>query len=580
MSNAIDDGCAPDIALRSTPLTGRVTYETKPPNAGYTDWGTPFQAAAQGFLVAVTRPDAMGNVQFIDAQITTNGNDASGGRFSVRVPAVMTDDDRLFILAVGVDSMRRLVYVVADPGHTASATEHPTDDIGANARIWSWNAVLNTLVDGDTIPIAIRNGSGAARVFDYARYVYGEAADYYRPSTPQSLVVWVGLDTQWSCGACYAPRPITKWSIPFLHQSWIAGGADEGYWSDAVTAHELGHYIMSAFGRSPGEGGPHRIGVPTHPGQAWSEGWATFYSSRVRASPIYYDKQDGGFFSVDIERRVYRSATSPPWQRPTLNGGLMQLMDENEVSAMLWSLSRDATGGAIEPFLTALGSSRMTVSPFARGYTRRIWSGIASSNYMRTTQSAPMVADMFDALVCGRAVTAAALDRVTEPTTRYPFPSDRPLCREGQSPIRAELHGPPEVPAPAVIELSIEVARDALFELPVDIQIALPTGTELVRGASQQRLSPEHAPLTSRVSWLVKVDHVPDDDITVTVGARGDGFTFHAPLRYRFGRSESTSPPLQFDTQQLLLRGANLGASIRVEPQRGTPAAHALNARH
>ena len=106
-------------------------------------------------------------------------------------------------------------------------------------------------------------------------------------------------------------------------------------WSDAVTAHELGHYMMNAYGYPVGEGGPHFLAVPTHPGQAFSEGWATFFSSMARGDSIYVDKQGGAFFWWDLERRAY-SAYGALWTRALPWLGLLQLMDENEAAAILW----------------------------------------------------------------------------------------------------------------------------------------------------------------------------------------------------------------------------------------------------
>lgn len=576
ISTAIDEGCAPDIALRSTPLSGRITYEVRGTNTSFTDWGSAFETPAQGFLVAIVRPDSTGTPQFIDTQITTTGNDSSGGRYSVRVPAVTTSQDQLVILAVGVDEARRLVYVVGDPMFPTNTAPQNNRNIPSEARIWLWSAPLNTLADNDTVTIRTSNGSGAARVFDYMRYVYNVAADHYRPSEPETLVAWVGLDTYWQCGACFSPSPTTRWGIHFKNQIWIRGGRsrDEGYWSDAVTAHELGHYVMSAFGQSPNEGGAHTLGVPTNPGQAWSEGWATFFSSRTRGDTRYYDKQNGYFFSLDIARRTYSSGVT--WRRPLPILGLMQLMDENEVSSMLWGLSRDATGGSITPFLTALSSPRMNTSPFLRGYFRRIWPNsdpVDPANYVVTDESRPMVSDMFDALLCGRAVAASALDRVTEPTVRYPFPSDRPLCREGQSPIRAILHAPEQVSDASAIDVAVEISRDALYELPVEVSINLPQGVRLVRGASSEILSAERQPTTSRRSWTFDVAQIPQQDLVVTVRVQDVGFSFYAPLHYGFGRHVMSPNPLVRNPLHMHLRGIDVGEPIQLSlpnEQRGS----------
>jgi hypothetical protein len=105
-------------------------------------------------------------------------------------------------------------------------------------------------------------------------------------------------------------------------------------------------------------------------------------------------------------------------------------MDENEVSAMLWTI----TSGTLKagPVYQALSSSRMKTSPFGRGYKTSTWDvgtdGCTPTNIKVTDRSAPMVADMFDAMVCAGA-TAAQIDEAAEPTKYYPYPSANPICK-------------------------------------------------------------------------------------------------------------------------------------------------------
>jgi hypothetical protein len=366
----------------------------------------------------------------VDAVITTLGSDATGGRFTVRVPAVAAAGDVVALLAVGVGFDGSLAYVVADPGYPASGADQNVYDtmvFRPMPRIWAWSFALTSIVDGDTLRITEPLGSGAARVFDYLRYVYTITDTFFLPSAPQSLVAWLGTGTTWSCGACQVAAPTSEFGLDFRHQAFIAGGPSAGYWSDAVTSHEFGHYAMAAYGRVVGEGGPHSLGVPTNPGQAWSEGWATFFSSDVRSSSRYYDKQDGFFFWLDLAARTYSGGV--PWARARASDGLFQLMDENEVAATLLvlegGLGRDA-------MWSALADPRMTVGPFERGYYRRTWPGEPSprpAEFTETPDSTTCLADYLDALVCADASRRAAIDSATEPATRYPFPSGSPLCR-------------------------------------------------------------------------------------------------------------------------------------------------------
>jgi hypothetical protein len=182
---------------------------------------------------------------------------------------------------------------------------------------------------------------------------------------------------------------------------------------------------MWSYGLSPNEGGQHCLGVPTAPGQAWSEGWATGFSSILRDSPVYWDKQQGSMFWFDLAQRKYDQLA---WQRPNPNGSLLQDIDENEVAAMLWSLSKDASVGA-ESALAGLRTPSVTVPDFPRGYTRHVWDAqdCKRVGYFDTGESSPTFADYLDGLVCG-GVPASAIDATTSPKQGYPYPSKAPLC--------------------------------------------------------------------------------------------------------------------------------------------------------
>ncbi len=186
----------------------------------------------------------------------------------------------------------------------------------------------------------------------------------------------------------------------------------------------VGAVLIDAEGHVVGEGGPHSLGVPTHPGQAWSEGWATFFSSDVRGNSRYFDKQGGLFFWLDLAARGYSGGAM--WQRPTPGGGLLQLMDENEVAAILWALAPSVGRSGM---WAALADARATIGPFERGYFRRLWGPAGPVPYYVTPQSTTCLADYLDAVLCADPGRRTAIDLVTEPTTRYPYPSGSPLCR-------------------------------------------------------------------------------------------------------------------------------------------------------
>ena len=91
---------------------------------------------------------------------------------------------------------------------------------------------------------------------------------------------------------------------------------DTDEYDSALIAHEVGHYLQSAFSVDHSLGGSHADPDKLDMTVAFSEGWATAWSSMARASPLYLDsygiRQASGFtFSVldvptDSERGWYR----------------------------------------------------------------------------------------------------------------------------------------------------------------------------------------------------------------------------------------------------------------------------------
>ena len=418
ISTVIGDTCAPDVATRGT--SGVLRYDVRGPNAGRTDWGASIPVVGQGFLMLSVRIPAVGDIQLFDAFVTTEGDESTGGRFSLRVPTLPTANDFLLVAAVRANLDGSYAYAVANPGYAASTLAREVGGAYPDPQLWVWSRPISGRIDGDEFRITEAMGSGAARVFDYVRYVHNTTVGYF--GAAPALAVWVGLGTTWSCGACASPSPTFFAGSYFDSQIWIAGGSSQGYWADAVTAHELGHFAMSAFGRSPGEAGVHYFGGSVHPGMAWSEGWATFFSSDMRDSPVYFDKQGGGAVWFDISARAYSAAV---WTRPTATAGLNQRIDENEVSSMLWATSATVSRDGL---WSALASPRMTIGPFERGYTRRYWEG-DPAGAVDTGVNSLHLADYFDQLICSGSITAPSLDLITEPSVRYPYPSRSPLCR-------------------------------------------------------------------------------------------------------------------------------------------------------
>ena len=357
-AEACSAGCRGDALLGAcgdapARLTGTVRFAKRTVLADFSDWGTAQLVPAAGFLVGSYR-----GTQLVDLQVTDGS-----GRFDVAAPGPLplTDADLVVVYAAGRSVGGAVAYAVADPDLPAG-TRAP-GPLGDGARVWSWARSAKSLASGAAFTLSEREGSGAARLFESLRSAWSAGrARYGREGLP--LVAWLGYGTDFNCGACFAQWPVTVAGRRWEAQAWFSADGDEAYWSDAVSLHELGHWTMASYGTVPDEGGPHTLGVPTFPGQAWSEGWATFFSADVRGSSRYYDKQDGALFWVDL---AHPDAFTPPDPEQ----GLLQRLDEGAVSALLYRAARAA--GSSQPLYGALAAPQMRRSPWGRGYKRHTW---------------------------------------------------------------------------------------------------------------------------------------------------------------------------------------------------------------
>jgi len=558
ISSPIGDFCAPDVDVST--FNYSISYESRSPNTSFTDWGDPWLAEAQGFLVLSA--NYTGTPYFYDASITD-----SNGNVQISVPTVPGPDDYILVVAAGIQSDGSLSFVVADPDLTQGS--HGFDEvmngIGPNAVIWSWSGTVTDFPNGSSIQIPVNSGSGAARVFDYLRYVYNTSENRWPSKIPDPIVIWFGISVDWSCGSCVWPVYNTVFGVDFRSQIFLSGGSDEGYWSDAVTAHELGHWAMFSFGRSPNEGGQHCFGVPTLPGQAWSEGWATWFSSDAREEPLYYDKQNGSMFWFSIDTRQYSG--NMPWQRAIPSLGLLQNMDENEVSSIMWGLS-SVHGLQHDPIDRALSSRRLTVAPFGRGYYTHTWdvdSQCQQMNVVETLDSAPMFADFLDALVCN-GVDVNVVDAVTEPTQHYPYPSNSPTCNGPKMPIKAMWNVMETPTSGSLATLRFSIERKGYWPIPIKVRFEAPDEVAVLRGISSSELPANFEPKVQQYEFMVSIKQVPEKNFIAIIDSRNEGAGFHAEVPYRFGRSEPMQIIPQRNGPRVIFNGHDYGPSIMIEP--------------
>jgi hypothetical protein len=448
-------------------------FEFRVPNDELTDWSDEVYANTGNDLLILSFQGGA----LIDAAVTDEN-----GAFVIDAAATGNTDAGDFVsaLLLKLEDPTRSAYGVLDPGQTGEQDVEARLESGfPDASYWGWSWGIQDIPANEGVYLPLDAGGGAAFVYNYLAVTYEYTKAYFGARPASSLSVWFGLGTSWSCGACFITWPNEFNGDRFDSQVFIPGDDDEGYWSGAVLAHEFGHWTMATYGVSPGEGGTHILGVPSHPGLAWSEGFATWFSSFMREEPYYYDRQDGLFFWLDLDERVY--SAGHPWNRPVASEGLEQLIDENEVASMLLALTTPSNGEAL---MLTLASPRMTVAPFLRGYTTRDWDDL-NEDYLplpawSTGESAPHFADFLDALVCGGTVAANGVNSVTEPALHYPYPSASPLCRSARAPIAVTFE---DSPAGVVAVVRWHIPLEAPLSLgfvpgnsPVEIPAGSPPG--------------------------------------------------------------------------------------------------------
>ena len=431
--------------------SGRITYEYRTLADSRAGWSDVVTAPLVGAIVTVLRnlDDDTGYLMASDWAVTD-----ADGRYTVDFPEAAPSNDLVQIALAHPDVAGNIAYAVADPRIYAASPPYGPYDVIAQYKSATFHSVyVETDALGPETLIPISAHHGTARVFDYQRRAYDETLAI-SGAPGKSMVTWMQPRAAWDCGACFSDYARTSVQGYFFESSlWIGMTDDEAYWSDAVNAHELGHWAMASYGTSPNEGGTHYLTVPTLPGQAWSEGWATLFSSLVRGDELYFDSQDGSFFWFDLRELGYFLDDAPiAMTLPTADARgypdeddpILQLMDENYVAAMGLSIaSRDwevasprlPTEGAF--LFTTLSSDRMNMTaasvPFARGYVRHTWQagGAGPTDIVAIPEeSTPMFADYLDALRCEAALNGFDLDvLIAIAIGPYPYPIDLdPIC--------------------------------------------------------------------------------------------------------------------------------------------------------
>lgn len=155
------------------------------------------------------------------------------------------------------------------------------------------------------------------------------------------------------------------------NEIFILGGGENGdtdEYDDSVIIHEFGHFALSQFSEDHSPGGEHTL---TENDQdirlSWSEGWANFFSSAVRGTPLYVDTLPiGTLLSFDVEE----------YSPAPLNTLALYTTSEIAVAGVLWDLLDPIDSNENDPI--ALGfeeiwQTTMTFPPSSSATMETFW---------------------------------------------------------------------------------------------------------------------------------------------------------------------------------------------------------------
>jgi hypothetical protein len=328
------------------------------------------------------------------------------------------------------------IYAVSSPD-PVSGEEGALSQASALAAAWDAGGAFNIFA-------ALNAGFEAVRALGF-------------PPAPALTATWERSVPR-PCGSCQIGGEIQ-----------VGGGdADPDEYDDPVLLHEFAHFYEEFWSRTDSPGGSHD-GSRTSPTLAWSEGFATFFSSMVRGDPEYVDTQRGDAWSENIESVSAMGTTGD-----RLDGAV----SENLVAGVLWDLYDDSPG---EPFDHLARSPADVLLP-----TRA---------YFPTPQLADRGAtgvDFVDYLDGWFCLDLGAREEVARILASRAFPYDfagpTGCRRKPRAPVDLTLEAVPVGPGKAVRVVARAVARAPAEGLRV--RVRLPAGWVLLRGTLEAWTAP------------------------------------------------------------------------------------------
>jgi hypothetical protein len=410
-------------------LRGHLDYQFKKPLPDLSDFGdcngAPCTEGAVDMFITV-----FDNNELIGMGLTSVGDaNTKPGDYSLQLTKQPTAQTYTYFWPMLFDQS-------GNPRMAIAKAKSDAADFQQADEYWSFgfetcnpvNKCAGSDVDMGSLLIDEANNSGAVHIYQWLDYgIFRVAGQYPNAPAPYSVGVFWNVGNQFDCGSCFAPPQMGGASVTYDAANQLAdhydtslniSGSDASphHWSRTTINHEFGHWVMQSYSKSPGEGGAHYVDQASKPGLAYSEGWATFLgqtnisTDNSNNEPIAFRKSQGTVFWVDISKLTWSGGNV---ELPDPNGALDQPINENVVTAMMWSLWAGANAQAPQnlndgPMFTALASSRLT-GDLNRGYA-----------------TVDMV-DYLDAMKCEKQATADQINAVTAPA-HFPY-DNKELCQ-------------------------------------------------------------------------------------------------------------------------------------------------------
>lgn len=416
--------------------------------------GPPVDAPLPHALVELVRDE--------DEYVLGAGTTGADGRFRVPFENYGAEAAHVRVVAsrggfVGCEVLRdetcREVYAVSAPltvDAPALALDAPAQPVTSRVEL---------VASADDV-------GGAFNIFEVFNRAIALIERTGHPPRARTMVAFWERGVKYPCGSCQLGGAV-----------YVGGGAaDPDEYDDPVLAHEAAHVYEELWSRSDNPGGAHN-GTRADPTLAWSEGFATFFSSLVRGSNLYVDTRDGESLVQDLERYASRSSVG------TSNMALDGEVSEFLVSAVLWDLHDAAS--TTEPFDVASHPELDMLLPGASYLPSAQWRdrGVSGVDFV----------DWLDGWRCLGVGPDAELRPLLEARS-YPYdfpqlpPCQRAPAEKPGAPIELALDARPQGPDGRV---SVRAVGHALEDADaLRLTLRLPKGWQLVSTESTTTVTP------------------------------------------------------------------------------------------